>query len=211
MKENIKNAVSYLEEAAGYAVAELANEPMLSLRVENTIKTLVNGLKHVGGFVGTPAGTFESAIPEAKSFMGLDLSELDKQKAPAKVVVDLDEKEKYKQDVENLYSSFLSREDNDLKDSAPRIHVLGVAKLVGIELDADNLPKQVTLKLIREIKSAIEKKAEVEAEKEKAKDSLNVGDNEGPDNEGGTNDDANTGSGNVDQSGTDTDLDKAGE
>lgn len=211
MKENIQRAVSYLEAAAGYAVEELANEPMLSLRVANTVKTLVNGLKHVGGFVGAPSETFESAVPEAKTFMGLDLNELDKQKAPAKVVVDLDEKEKYKQDVENLYSSFLSREDNDLKDSAPRILVLGVAKLAGIELDADNLPKQVTLKLIREIKAAIEKKAEVEAEKEKAKDSLNVGDNEGPDNEGGTNDDANTGSGNVDQSGTDADLDKAGE
>lgn len=208
MKENIKNAVSYLEEAAGYAVAELANEPMLSLRVENTIKTLVNGLKHVGGFVGTPSGTFESAVLEAKTFMGLDLNELDKQKAPAKVVVDLDEKEKFKQEVEDLYSSFLSRDDNDLKDSVPRVHVLGVAKLAGIELDSDNLPKQVTLKLIREIKAAIEKKAEVEAEKENTKNSLNVGNNEGIQEGSG---DASTGAGNVDQSGTDTDLDKAGE
>ncbi|MDV2459879.1 hypothetical protein CMU99_16295 [Elizabethkingia anophelis] len=210
MKENIQRAVSYLEEAAGYAVAELANEPMLSLRVGNTVKTLVNGLKHVGGFVGTPTGTFETAVPEAKSFMGLDLSDLDKQKATAKVVVDLDEKEKYKQDVENLYASFLSREDNDLKDSVSRVLVLGVAKLAGIELDSDNLPKQVTLKLIREIKAAIEKKAEVEAEKEKTKDSLNVGNNEGI-QDGPGNDDANTGSGNLEQSGTNTDLDKTDE
>ena len=176
--ENIKKAVDILEEAQGYALESLKNEPMLSLRVSNTMTTLINGLNHVGGFVGNAAKEDIPTIQPAKSFMGLDLEELGKQEAPAKVVVELDEKEKFRNDVEELYGLFSDKDDNDIKDTIAKPLILGVAKMAGIELENPS-GKQITLKFIKEIKDAIKAKADLEIEKEKAKDALNIGGVEG--------------------------------
>lgn len=172
--ENIKKAVDILEEAKEYALESLKNEPMLSLRVSNTMTTLVNGLNHVGGFVGNSAKEDIPTIQPAKSFMGLDLEELVKQEAPAKVVVELDEKEKAKADVEKLYAIFSTKDDNEIKDTVSQMHVLGVAKMAGLVFENPSSVK-ITLKLIREIKDAIKAKAHLEAEKINAQQNLNAG------------------------------------
>lgn len=172
--ENIKKAVYILEEAQGYALESLKNEPMLSLRVSNTMTTLINGLNHVGGFVGNSAKEDIPTIRPAKSFMGLDLEELGKQEAPAKVVVELDEKEKAKTDVEKLYAVFSTKDDNEIKDTVSQMYVLGVAKMAGLVFENPSSVK-ITLKLIREIKDAIKAKADLEAEKINAQQNLNAG------------------------------------
>ena len=180
--ENIKKAVDILEEAQGYALESLKNEPMLSLRVSNTMTTLINGLNHVGGFVGNSAKEDIPTIQPAKSFMGLDLEELGKQEAPAKVVVELDEKEKAKADVEKLYAVFSTKDDNEIKDTVSQMYVLGVAKMAGLVFENTSSVK-ITLKLIREIKDAIKAKADLEAEKINAQEGLKVGGADG--SEGG--------------------------
>lgn len=172
--ENIKTAVDILDEAQGYALEALKNEPMLSLRVSNTMTTLINGLNHIGGFVGSSAKETLPTIQPAKSFMGLDLEELDKQEAPAKVVVELDEKEKAKVDVEKLYAVFSTKDDNEIKDTVSQMYILGVAKMAGLVFENPSSVK-ITLKLIREIKDAIKAKAELEIQQNLAKDNLNVG------------------------------------
>lgn len=187
--ENIKKAVDILEEAQGYALESLKNEPMLSLRVSNTMTTLINGLNHVGGFVGNSAKEDIPTIQPAKSFMGLDLEELGKQEAPAKVVVELDEKEKAKADVEKLYAVFSTKDDNEIKDTVSQMYVLGVAKMAGLVFENPSSVK-ITLKLIREIKDAIKTKADLEAEKLNAQQNLNVGGAEGT--EGGNLEGTNT-------------------
>ena len=171
--ENIKKAVDILEEAQGYALESLKNEPMLSLRVSNTMTTLINGLNHIGGFVGNSAKEGIPTIQPAKSFMGLDLEELGKQEAPAKVVVELDEKEKAKADVEKLYAVFSTKDDNEIKDTVSQMYVLGVAKMAGLIFENPSSVK-ITLKLIREIKDAIKAKADLEAEKLNAQQNLNA-------------------------------------
>lgn len=176
--ENIKKAVDILEEAQGYALESLKNEPMLSLRVSNTMTTLINGLNHVGGFVGNSAKEDIPTIQPAKSFMGLDLEELGKQEAPAKVVVELDEKEKFKNDVNALYAVFATKDENEIKDTVSKPLILGVAKLAGLEIENPS-SKQITLKFIKEIKEAMKAKADLEAEKLNAQQNLNVGGAEG--------------------------------
>ena len=145
--ENIKKAVDILEEAQGYALESLKNEPMLSLRVSNTMTTLINGLNHVGGFVGNAAKEDIPTIQPAKSFMGLDLEELGKQEAPAKVVVELDEKEKFRNDVNALYAVFATKDENEIKDTVSKPLILGVAKLAGLEIENPS-SKQISLKFI---------------------------------------------------------------
>lgn len=182
--ENIKKAVDILEEAQGYALDSLKNEPMLSLRVSNTMTTLINGLNHVGGFVGNSAKEDIPTIQPAKSFMGLDLEELDKQEAPAKVIVELDEKEKFKNDVTALYAVFSTKDDTDIKETIAKPLILGVAKMAGLEIDNPS-SKQISVKFIKEIKEAIKAKAELEIQQNLAKDNLNVdGLKEGPEHQG---------------------------
>ena len=176
--ENIKKAVDILEEAQGYALESLKNEPMLSLRVSNTMTTLINGLNHVGGFVGNSAKEDIPTIQPAKSFMGLDLEELGKQEAPAKVVVELDEKEKFRNDVNAIYAVFATKDENEIKDTVSKPLILGVAKLAGLEIENPS-SKQISLKFIKEIKDAIKAKADLEAEKLNAQQNLNVGGAEG--------------------------------
>lgn len=162
--ENIAKAVAILDEAKSYAVEQLKNEPMLNIRVTNTLETLINGLKHVGGFVGDVSTEAGATIKPAKSFMGLDLEALDQQSEPAEVNVLTDEKEQYRTEVNALYEGFLDRDEVDLKDSLTREQLLGVAKLAGITVDEPS-KQNVTLKLIREVKAAIEDKNQVEAER----------------------------------------------
>lgn len=181
--ENIKKAVDILEEAQGYALESLNNEPMLSLRVSNTMTTLINGLNHVGGFVGNAAKEDIPTIQPAKFFMGLDLEELGKQEAPAKVVVELDEKEKFRNDVNALYAVFATKDENEIKDTVSKPLILGVAKLAGLEIENPS-SKQISLKFIKEIKDAIKAKADLEAEKLNAQQNLNVGGADG--SEGGS-------------------------
>ncbi len=172
--ENIKTAVDILDEAQGYALEALKNEPMLSLRVSNTMTTLINGLNHIGGFVGSSAKETLPTIQPAKSFMGLDLEELDKQETPAKVIVELDEKEKFKNDVTALYAVFSTKDDTDIKETVAKPLILGVAKMAGIEIENPS-SKQISVKFIKEIKEAIKAKAELEIQQNLAKDNLNVG------------------------------------
>ncbi len=162
--ENIAKAVAILDEAKGYAVEQLKNEPMLNIRVTNTLETLINGLKHVGGFVGDVSTDAGQTIKPAKSFMGLDLEALDQQSEPAEVNVLTDEKEQYRTEVNALYEGFLDRDEVDLKDSLTREQLLGVAKLAGITVEEPS-KQNVTLKLIREVKAAIEDKNQLEAER----------------------------------------------
>lgn len=173
--ENIEKAVAILEEAKGYALDELKNEPMLGLRVSNTMQTLINGMKHVGGFAGEVTGTADStnSVQPAKTFMGLDLAELDAQKVPAKVDVPTDEKEAFKQKVTSLHGGFLDREENELKESLTREELLGVAKLSGITVE-DPTRQNVTLKLIREVKAAIDENKQLEADKLAKQQDLNA-------------------------------------
>lgn len=164
--KHILNAVQILEEAKNYAVKELETEAILSLRVGNTMQTLINGLKHVGGFVGqTAAASDDSGIKPAKTFMGLNLEELDEQKKPAKVDVPMDEKELFRQEVISLHSGFLDRDENDLKESLTREQLLGVAKLAGITVE-DPAKQNVTLKLIREVKAAMEENIRLQEERD---------------------------------------------
>lgn len=172
--ENIKTAVDILDEAKGYALEALKNEPMLSLRVSNTMTTLINGLNHVGGFVGNSAKEDIPTIQPAKSFMGLDLEELGKQEAPAKVVVELNEKEKFRNDVNALYAVFATKDDNEIKDTVSKPLIIGVAKLAGLEIENPS-SKQISLKFIKEIKEAMKAKADLEAEKINAQEGLKVG------------------------------------
>ena len=187
--ENIEKAVAILEEAKGYALEELKNEPMLGLRVSNTMQTLINGMKHVGGFAGEVTGTADStnSVQPAKTFMGLDLEELDAQKAPAKVDVPTDEKEAFKQNVIGLHAGFLNRDEKELQESLTREELLGVAKLSGITV-ADPTRQNVTLKLIREVKAAIEANNQLEAEKlakQQELDAQNGGNGDAAGSEGG--------------------------
>ncbi len=191
--ENIKKAVDILDEAQGYALDALKNEPMLSLRVSNAMTTLINGLNHIGGFVGQSSS--KETIPTihpAKTFMGLDLEELDKQQAPAKVVVELDEKEKFKKDVNDLYAIFYDKDENAIKDAVAKPLILGVAKLAGLEIENPS-SKQISLKFIKEIKEAIKAKADLDIEKDKVKENLNIGGAEG--SEGANLEGSNTQSG----------------
>lgn len=183
--ENIEKAVAILEEAKGYALEELKNEPMLGLRVSNTMQTLINGMKHVGGFAGEVTGTVDStnSVQPAKTFMGLDLEELDAQKEPAKVDVPTDEKEAFKQKVIGLHAGFLNRDEKELQEALTREELLGVAKLSGITV-ADPTKQNVTLKLIREVKAAIEANNKLEAEKLAKQQELDAQNGGGDDAEG---------------------------
>ena len=165
--ENIEKAVAILEEAKGYALEELKNEPMIGLRVGNTMQTLINGMKHVGGFSGDVTGATDStnSVQPAKSFMGLDLEELDKQNIPAKVDVPVDAKEQFKKEVTEIYANFLTRDEKNLHEALTKEQLLGVAKLAGVTV-ADPIKQNVTLKLIREIKEAMEAAITLQAEKD---------------------------------------------
>lgn len=165
--ENIQKAVELLEETKVYAVDLLKDEAMLGLRVSNTMQTLINGLKHVGGFAGdvTSSPDSSSAVQPAKTFMGLDLEELDKQNVPAKVDVPVDEKEQFKKEVTDIYANFLTRDEKNLQEALTKEQLLGVAKLAGVPV-ADPIKQNVTLKLIREIKEAMEAAITLQAEKD---------------------------------------------
>ncbi|QDP86063.1 hypothetical protein FNJ88_11085 [Chryseobacterium sp. SNU WT5] len=195
--ENVQKAVAILEEAKDYALEELKSEAMLGLRVANTMQTLINGLKHVGGFAGEVTGTVDStnSVQPAKTFMGLDLGELEKEQVPAKVDVPTDEKEAFKQKVTELHAGFFGRDEKELQEALTREELLGVAKLSGITVP-DPTKQNVTLKLIREIKEAMEDKAKLDEEKAaKIRELENQGseDSEGEGSEG--NDIPNAGDG----------------
>ena len=106
--------------------------------------------------------------------MGLDLEELGKQEAPAKVVVELNEKEKFRNDVNALYAVFATKDDNEIKDTVSKPLIIGVAKLAGLEIENPS-SKQISLKFIKEIKEAMKAKADLEAEKINAQEGLKVG------------------------------------
>lgn len=165
--ENVQKAVAILEEAKDYAEQLLEGEIMLSLRVSKTMETLINGLKHVGGFAGDVTSSQDSAssVQPAKTFMGLDLEELKKEQIHAKVDVPTDEKEAFKQKVISLHSGFLDRDENQLKEALTKEELLGVAKLAGVPV-ADPMRQQVTLKLIREVKEAMTDAIKLKEEKD---------------------------------------------
>lgn len=179
--QNIKEAVDILVEAQEYALEKLKNEPMFSLRVSNTMSTLVNGLNHIGGFTGQTNGNEPIiTIQPAKKFLGLDLEAVEKQEAPAKVEVELDEKEKFKKNVTDLYAVFNDKNENEIKDTVAKPLILGVAKIAGLEVESS---KQITLKFINEIKEAIVAKSELDAAKKDAEDDLNSDAPEGAETE----------------------------
>lgn len=171
--EQVEKAVSILEESKNYVCEELKNEPMLSLRVSNTMQTLINGLKHVGGFTGQVTEKPTSTIQPAKSFMGLDLQDLNAQNVPAEVNVHTDELEAFKAKVTELHAGFLGRDENELKESLTKDELLGVAKLSGITVEEPS-KQGVTLKLIREVKAAIEANQALVDEKNAKKQDLNA-------------------------------------
>lgn len=166
MSENLNRAIKHLENARALAAEELINEPNLSVRVDKTLETLVNGLRHISGQVAAETHKLTNiGVQPAKTFMGLNLQKIEEQKEPAKVEVGASELEKFNADVQSLYANFIEREDNELKETVRIELLLGVAKLAGLEFENPS-KVQPSIKLVKEIKAAIRKKAETDAARE---------------------------------------------
>lgn len=173
MNTNIKSAVEVLQEAKTEVSQLLTDETGLALRVDNTLEKLINNMKHVGGFGATEDTASTSIVPKAKTFMGVNLEELDHESAPAKVEVDKDEQDLFVEKVKDLYSTFLDKDTKDISESIKKDELIGVAKLAGITLENPST-QNVTQKFINEIKDAIQGQKDLEKAKLDKKDELNA-------------------------------------
>ncbi|QIY82555.1 hypothetical protein HER18_02855 [Chryseobacterium sp. NEB161] len=169
MKENIVQAIEILETARKEVAALLTEETGLALRVDNTLEKLTNNIKHVGGFGIShfDDAKSNSVVPVAKTFMGINLEDLEAQQETATVEVEKGDKEIFISQVKDLYKTFLDRDTKELADSlkGKDLQVLGVARLAGITVENPSAVK-VTQKFINEIKEAITAKNEADKSKE---------------------------------------------
>lgn len=158
MKENISQAIEILETARKEVAALLTEETGLALRVDNTLEKLTNNIKHVGGFGISHFDDAESnsVVPVAKTFMGVNLEDLESQQEPATVEVEQDEIDVFVKESEDLYKTFLNRDTKELADSLKdkELLLLGVAKKAGLTFENPSSVK-VTQKFINEVKDAI--------------------------------------------------------
>lgn len=158
MKENISQAIEILETARKEVAALLTEETGLALRVDNTLEKLTNNIKHVGGFGISHFDDAESnsVVPVAKTFMGVNLEDLESQQEPATVEVEQDEIDVFVKESEDLYKTFLNRDTKELADSLKdkELLLLGVARLAGMNIENPSSVK-VTQKFINEVKDAI--------------------------------------------------------
>lgn len=158
MKENISQAIEILETARKEVAALLTEETGLALRVDNTLEKLTNNIKHVGGFGISHFDDSESnnMVPKAKTFMGVNLEDLESQQEPATVEVEKGDKEIFISQVKDLYKTFLDRDTKELADSlkGKDLQILGVARLAGMNIENPSSVK-VTQKFINEVKDAI--------------------------------------------------------
>lgn len=122
----------------------------LCLRFNSVFKQLANSL---GGFAG---GSFQKSTNEfvptpLTKVTGKVIKEIVSTKLNLKPL-EVDEVEAFREKIQLIHDSFLSRETTDLLDSLEPIEIRGVAKLAGVE-DFDKVP--VDGQLVEDTKKAI--------------------------------------------------------
>jgi hypothetical protein len=170
--ENIKLAISELRVSKANVNQLLGNYPMLQIRANNVLETLINGLCHTIGAEVTIDGQAGNATFKHVPITGglLDMKAKPVSKEPISSM-DLQPKEDDIADLKlrakEAYDSFLTRESKDLVDSLRDIEVRAVAKLAGLEISLTE-PKTITVPFIDKIKAAIASKKSIEEAKAKA-------------------------------------------
>ena len=141
-----------------------SDNPSLCLRFNSVFKQLANSL---GGFAG---GSFQK---ESNAFVPTPLTKVSgqeiKEKISAKLnlkLLEVDEVEAFREKIQSIHDSFLSRETTDLLDSLEPIEIRGVAKLAGV-VDFDKVP--VDGQLVEDIKKTITAKNDLQIAQADAK------------------------------------------
>ena len=145
------------------------DNPSLCLRFNSVFKQLSNSL---GGFKG---GSFQ---PTVNTFVPSPLTKVNGKEIKEAVStklnlkpIEVDEVDAFREKIQEIYNSFLSRETTDLLDSLEPIEIRGVAKLAGV-VDFEKV--EVDGKLVEDIKQAITAKNDLANEQANVKAKLNT-------------------------------------
>ena len=156
----VTETIQDLESCKATILERHSDNPSLCLRFDSVFKQLINSLNYNTGALQSATVTFK---PEPLTKMiGRDIDVKVKTGKLELKPLEVDEIEVFKEKIQSIYDSFLTRENTDLLDSLQDIEIRGVAKLARVP----NFEKvAIDGKLIDNIKKAITAKNELEAKK----------------------------------------------
>lgn len=156
----VTETIQDLESCKATILERHSDNPSLCLRFDSVFKQLINSLNYNTGALQSATVTFK---PEPLTKMiGRDIDVKVKTGKLELKPLEVDEIEVFKEKIQSVYDSFLTRENTDLLDSLQDIEIRGVAKLARVP----NFEKvAIDGKLIDNIKKAITAKNELEAKK----------------------------------------------
>lgn len=165
----VTETIQDLESCKATILERHSDNPSLCLRFDSVFKQLINSLNYNTGALQSATVTFK---PEPLTKMiGRDINVKAKTGKLELKPLEVDEIEVFKEKIQLVYDSFLTRENTDLLDSLQDIEIRGVAKLARVP----NFEKvAIDGKLIDNIKKAITAKNELEAKKAEELKNLSV-------------------------------------
>lgn len=166
----VTETIQDLESCKATILERHSDNPSLCLRFDSVFKQLINSLNYNTGALQSATVTFK---PEPLTKMiGRDIDVKVKTGKLELKPLEVDEIEVFKEKIQSIYDSFLTRENTDLLDSLQDIEIRGVAKLARVP----NFEKvAIDGKLIDNIKKAITAKNDLDARKSEELKNLSAG------------------------------------